>query len=375
MIHAWAGVPEARAPRGMSRSRARLDPPGHLVASCRAVDRATGRLGGLLSAIVALSACGTDLGECDMAAATRVVYRAGIPYFEGQAVVETNCAGSFCHTGTADGADRLGVPAGLNFDVTVVTPGMGVDAARRHGRGHDTISEWSEQMLAQVKAGTMPPGKAGKRAPETWLHELPDGSLPTAGASELYDVRTAQGEETLRNWLACGHPTVAGTSDLEPSVRAEVDALGGVVLPPQGLEECVPIGSVVYAQLLDTGGCLGCHFADSPNVPEHQLDLSRDADGSLASAYAQVFDQPARGSECKPSGLKLIDPGNCQNSLLYQKLKATPPAAPGPFDPTPVEPVDDGVCGDFMPPTRFGPFPAELLDCLCEWIDAGALPN
>lgn len=331
-------------------------------------------IGLLVAMLTSLCGCESGLGTCDMAAATVVVYRGGIPYYEGQALVETHCAGSFCHTAKAKGAARFGVPAGLNFDVTVVTPGMTVEDARRLGKGYATISQWAEEMLAQVESGAMPPGAAGRRPPETWLHELPDGTLPTGDTSELFDVRSARGEETLRNWLACGHRDVTGTTDLPADVRAEVDALGGEVLPPKGLAECVPIGSVVYEQILDTGMCVSCHFAESPNFAEHKLDLSKDANGNLAGAYAAVFQQPARGAACMGSG-NLIEPFDCEASLLYQKLKANPPAAPGPVDPTPVTPADDGVCGDLMPPFRLGPFPPALLDCLCQWIDAGAPMN
>lgn len=306
--------------------------------------------------------CGTDLGECDMVAAQRIVYRAGIPYYEGQALVETHCAGgSFCHTAKATGVARLGVPAGLDFDVAVVTPGMSVEDALRHGDGWDTIDEWAEPMLAEVRAGRMPPGEAGKRLPETWYHEAPDGTLPTGGANELFDVRSAQGEEILRNWLACGHRTVTGTTDLEGDVRASVQALGGAVLSRRDLQECVPIGSVVYEQLLSAGGCIACHTPNSPFFPDHLLDLSRDPDGALTAAYAAVFNQPARGEQCFRSGLKLIDPGSCETSLLYQKLAAVPDTT-----------GEDGVCGGVMPVGRSGPFDAELLACLCEWIDGGA---
>src|SRR5262245_38153520 len=67
----------------------------------------------------AMSACGPDLGTCDMAKATApLVYLNGVPYTEGQALIYQNCAGSQCHAASAVGVSRTGAPHGLNFDVS-----------------------------------------------------------------------------------------------------------------------------------------------------------------------------------------------------------------------------------------------------------------
>jgi hypothetical protein len=119
------------------------------------------------------------------------------------------------------------------------------------------------------------------------------------------------------------------------------------------------------APVIDNGGCTNCHNAGSM-LGIHKLDLS----GTIDAAHAALFDQPARGSECGTSGLKLIAPNDCANSLLYQKLATMPPTPIGPFE-DPGSMTEDTLCGDIMPPTRLA-FPADLLDCLCQWIDAGA---
>jgi len=56
-----------------------------------------------------------------MAAATKVAYLNGTPYYEGQALLNTSCAGGSCHASGAVGAGRNGAPHGLNFDVAPLT--------------------------------------------------------------------------------------------------------------------------------------------------------------------------------------------------------------------------------------------------------------
>ena len=68
---------------------------------------------------------------------------------------------------------------------------------------------------------------------------------------------------------------------------------------------------------------------------------------------ASVSKAPAAGL-CSGKG-QLITPGNCETSLLYQKLTATPP------------------CGTQMPLGQPPLSPAALMS-LCQWIMAGAKP-
>jgi hypothetical protein len=328
---------------------------------------------GLASALFAgancvLSACGSDLGKCDMTAATVLVYRGGVPHYEGQALVESRCAGGFCHSASAMGASRFGVPAELDFDVPVVTAGHGLADVERHRKGLAAIGDFADEMFSQVEAGTMPPGAAGRRDPGVWLHADASGNLPTGGFNELVGIETKQGQEVLRNWLACGHPTVTGTDDLEPGVAAAVTGLGGTVLPAIG-HVCAPTAAGALAPVLAIGGCTACHNDNPDLFGEHMLDLS----GSTEMAHAALFEQPARGKQCGTSDLTLIVPRDCEGSLLYQKLATMPPTPPGPFEDPTAMPADT-LCGDIMPPGR-GAFVPEFLDCLCQWIAAGAPLN
>lgn len=311
----------------------------------------------LVATLASLGGCESGLGSCDMAAATVVVYRGGIPYYEGQALVESRCAGGFCHSATATGASRFGVPAELNFDVTVVTPAQGLADVQHHREGIESIAEWAETMSDLVQDGSMPPGKAGRRDPGVWVHAAADGGLPAGGANELFDIDSPRGHETLRNWLACGHPTVAGTDDLKPGLAAAVAGLGGAVLPAKDsgtMCELTAMGAL--APILDAGNCASCHVAGGAFQDQTILDLSR-PNGDIMPAYVALLNRDAWSEgPCSGHG-RLILPTSCFDSLLYQKLVG------GPL-----------LCGGLMPlgGARLSP---DLLMCLCQWIDAGAPPQ
>ncbi|NOQ82628.1 MAG: hypothetical protein GQ551_01375, partial [Myxococcales bacterium] len=86
------------------------------------------------SALAGVGGCKRDLGECNLDGQTQdgqsipgpaafdIAYRVtdGLPMYEGQALVQSTCGdGAFCHAPAAVGGDRLGAPAGLNFDVAL----------------------------------------------------------------------------------------------------------------------------------------------------------------------------------------------------------------------------------------------------------------
>lgn len=335
----------------------RLDRGAPPVASCCAMARAV-FVPGLVLWLSALSACGTDLGQCDMAAARRIVYRAGVPHYEGQALVESHCSEGLCHTANASGASRVGVPAGLNFDVPTAIDGSAGAIERLQG-GLSNVLEWAETMWEQVEAGNMPPGRAGMRDPGVWVHPLSDGSVPRDCPNELAEVRSAQGKAILRNWLACGAPVVSGTE--EACAQSPVLAAIGDCRPG---DRSIPSGEDVYLQVVEGKGCTGCHNADSPNFSEHLLDLSRDdARVGLTDAYNAVVGADARGMQCAGKG-KLIEPGNCEGSIFYEKL-----AAKELFQVRCGRPMPLGRESLAPPANEFDP---ELLRLLCAWIDAGA---
>ena len=111
-----------------------------------------------------LAGCETDLGKCDMTVATKVVYStSGVPYYEGQALVQQSCAGSFCHADGAHNASRFGAPHGANFDVTPLTAMSTPGELHVLSRGIERVRDEAGRVYDLVDSGEMPPGKAGER--------------------------------------------------------------------------------------------------------------------------------------------------------------------------------------------------------------------
>ena len=173
----------------------------------------------LLVLVTATAGCKRDLGECNLdgqtaagepiegPAAFDLVYRItdGMPMYEGQALVQSTCGdGSFCHAPAATGGARIGVPAGLNFDVSLAcfedlasceadtTVPTYDDRVRRLQSDQNTIRSWAEGMIQEIRAGAMPPGDAGRRVRNNtpWLR--PDGE-------ELPSIDSSEGQEVVRN--------------------------------------------------------------------------------------------------------------------------------------------------------------------------------
>ncbi|MBX3246728.1 MAG: hypothetical protein KF901_06040 [Myxococcales bacterium] len=171
-----------------------------------------------LSCLFLSLACAPELGVCDDAAAQRVVYDDdGLPAYEGQALVHVSCGRArFCHSAAAEGADRFGAPAGLDFDVAIVS-GDDEPALARLAAGRDQITRRPRAILHEVERGTMPPwGRAT---------EIPHADSPRyrrADGARLDYVDSHEGLEALRNWLACGAPVVE---------RVEGEARIGEVVP------------------------------------------------------------------------------------------------------------------------------------------------
>ena len=149
-------------------------------------------------AALLLCGCAPDLGECDIEVAKQVYYtddEVRLPAYGGQALVEASCGGgAFCHSEAATGPARYGVPAGLDFDVSIAET---ADQTARLRSGIARVREWRSGVWREVHAGTMPPGEIGEA--------IRAGGLPYA---ELPPLPTAEGKEILRNWLACNAPIV-----------------------------------------------------------------------------------------------------------------------------------------------------------------------
>ncbi|HEX2679362.1 MAG TPA: hypothetical protein VHM19_22075 [Polyangiales bacterium] len=297
--------------------------------------------------MVILAGCSADLGECKPADAKKLVYTPdGLPYYEGQAVVFQSCAGAFCHAAGAKNAARRGVPHGLNFDVVPLSAMSTESDLSVLTSGVKRVRDGASDMYELVDSGEMPPGDAGKRDALPWKQlvngALVDYALPGAGSS--------QGKEILRNWLACDAPVVASAMDAPAALQPKASFLGDVVAPAQ--TKIDPTFTGVYQAVL-SGTCKLCHNPNGGYADQQALDFS-----TADLAYSSLVDKaPFMGAKgkCSSHTGKLVIPGDCQNSLLYQKLN----------------PAATGLCGDPMP-LGGQPVSAAALDAVCMWITMGA---
>ncbi|MBW1761111.1 MAG: hypothetical protein JRI98_04750 [Deltaproteobacteria bacterium] len=359
----------------------------------------------LLVVATSVVGCKRDLGECNLdgqtsdgrpipgPAAFDIAYRLtdGLPMYEGQALVQSTCGdGAFCHAPAAVGADRIGVPAGLNFDVGLACTvpfdncdDQGLPYAERLDRlygNQNQINTWAEGMIQEMRAGAMPPGEAGRsvRNNTPWLRKS-DGS-------ELPPIESGDAQEIVRNWLACQAPVIARTEappsealQLEPcqSVDNEICIYNG---PEGDLPD--PVWSDIYWSLMFTQ-CVICHGpsngnnnADDPN-PNNPFTTGEIPGGADANALAALdlsgantmdtttwpneswaavvnaltFDQGL----CADDGTIVI-PNNPTESIMIEKLRAMQ------------------TCGDSMPPGGSQTISDPLIQVVVDWINMGA-PN
>jgi len=362
------------------------------------------------SAAASLEGCKRDLGECNLypitpegtpvdgPAAFDIAYRVpdGLPMYEGQAIVQSSCGnGQLCHAPAAVGADRIGVPAGLNFDVAlactdeVQDPTCAQPLQSCEGGQTDTdycqrlqrlqsnagkIVDWAEGMIQEIRAGAMPPGTAGQDAidPRQWIRKSGGTVLPT--------INSPDGQEIVRNWLACDAPVVART-EFPPSAALELDPCESV-----DDEVCVyngpradlpePKWSDIYWSLMFTQ-CVSCHGPANSNFdqnPDNPFDGRIPGGASLqglaalnltgsdttdttnwpTESWSSVVDAVAADpGECAGQGIIAI-PNDPDNSILIEKISATQ------------------TCGDSMP--LGGSVGVPLVQVVEAWIDLGA-PN
>jgi hypothetical protein len=298
-----------------------------------------------VSILVVVAGCGEDLGNCDMAAATQVVYAPdGTPYYAGQALVQSGCSNGVCHSAAAVGMGRQGAPHYLNFDLNVLTPESSPANIAQLRSGLSTVRDEASEMYEQLNDDLMPPGKAGERTATVW-------KLANGQAAAMPDIRSAEGKSTVRNWLSCVDSLPAGpTAPVVAGItNAPADAMTlGAVKPPLEISG----GGATFDDVFNTVlavTCVTCHKAGGPYVDQTPLDFST-KDTSFATLVGPSTS--ATGS-CVGKG-KLVTAGNCDTSILYEKLQ-----------PAPV------VCGAPMP------FGGTLLgqaqrDLVCNWIKAGA---
>ena len=360
--------------------------------------------------VTSVTGCKRDLGECNLdgetpdgrpidgPAAFDIAYQEtdGLPMYEGQALVQSTCGdGTFCHAPAAVGVDRIGVPARLDFDVSLACTDEADDPTcaqpiescedgqadtpycerlERFHANQDKIRSWAEGMVQEIRAGAMPPGEAGRsvRSPIRWVRETNDDFLPS--------IETHDGQEIVRNWLACGAPAIART-ETPPSAELQLESCQSVddeicvYSGPQGALPD-PFWTDIYWSIMFTE-CVACHAPvgceDCDQNPDNPLgtripggasvdalealDLSgdnpTDTSNWAADSYDAVVNASAyTGGDCATFGT-LVVPSEPENSLLLDKMRNDPP-----------------VCGDVMP--LGAALAAPRVQVVEDWIAAGA---
>jgi hypothetical protein len=358
-----------------------------------------------MSAVAGVAGCKRDLGECNLdgqtpdgrpidgPAAFAIAYRVtdGLPMYEGQALVQSTCGdGSFCHAPAAIGADRFGVPAGLNFDVALACTDASQDPTcappiqpcdgqvnspyctrlTSLQNNQNQVNNFADSMIQEIRAGAMPPGAAGQavRNNTPWIRS--DGS-------ELPSIDSSDGQDIVRNWLACESPVVARTEappspNLELQPCASVDQEICIYNGPQDLP--APTWSDIYRSIMFTR-CVLCHGPANGNVdqnPDNPLGGTIPGGASPAALAAldltgtdttDTTDWPNQSWSAVVDALA-ADPGLCAGqgdlvvpfdspgSIVVQKLRGTQ------------------TCGTEMPPAQM--ISESLIQIVEEWVSLGA---
>lgn len=354
--------------------------------------------------------CKRDLGECNLdgqtpdgtdipgPAAFDLAYRVtdGLPMYEGQALVQSTCGnGSFCHAPAAVGADRIGVPGGLNFDVALACSELqnpqcappiqscadgstNTPYCERLTSLHNNqnqVRNWAEGMIQEIRAGAMPPGEAGRSVRDNtiWIRK--------GDGAELPPIESGEGQEIVRNWLACQAPVVA-RAELAPSTALELEPCASVDDeicfyngPQGGLPD--PRWSEIYWSVMFRE-CVICHGPSNSNTDQNPnnplggeipggasaialaaLDLTgsstTDTSNWPAESHSAVVNALASiQGDCAGQG-SLVVPFNPGASIMLEKMRG------------------EQTCGDQMPPVTL--ISQALVDVVEDWIDMGALNN
>ncbi|MFZ1863328.1 MAG: hypothetical protein WAU39_03810 [Polyangiales bacterium] len=353
-----------------------------------------------------------DLGECNLngmtedgrplegPAAFDLVYNSidGRPMFEGQALVQSSCGnGQFCHSPNAAGADRIGVPKGLDFDLDLACTDESIGSAcanlqpceganaqsaycqnlERLQDNQSNVDSWAGNMIKEIRNGTMPPGAAGRRVQD-------DSSWIRPDRTQLPRLDTADGQDIVRNWLACASPVVARTELAPtpqdvlapcPSVEDELCYYSG---PRADLPD--PTWSSIYWSLIFSQ-CVVCHGPANSNIdpnPDNPFENGAIPGGASpqalaalnltgsdptdttnwpAQSHGALVNVPASAAgQCEGQGVEVI-PNDAAGSLMIQKMRAIQ------------------TCGGEMP---LGggqqTISNAVIDIIEQWIDMGA-PN
>ena len=314
--------------------------------------------------------CEPELEECDETAALRLAYLGGASpgsgqvFYEGQAIMQRDCAGSQCHNHEAEGASRNGAPAGLNYDLPIAcdlgeasecseaqTEALAVLVDNRR-----EIYDHAREILGVVRRGEMPPSGFQPDG-EYFRGNAPAVFMPPSGDTPLPGIDTEEGREILRNWLACGSPIIGANrlpvdeGDAPGQACAmRVDEVSACVVRHPPLPPPEPTWPSIY-EFFSGGNCVSnCHEPGASLFAESNLDMS-----DQAIAYEELLGPAYESGDCAGLG-PLVAPGDPDGSLLIQKLEAQ---------------TADDVCGDPMPQNGT-PLPAEFIAPIRQWITDGA---
>jgi hypothetical protein len=142
---------------------------------------------------------------CDDTLARTVVFdERGSPAYAGQSIFVSSCAGGgwACHSSQA--VHRYSAPAGTDFDLMLASDVRFDGGAARLYAAQTNTHRLRDNLFSQVVSGQQPPGAIGDRviARSPVYRSFADGT-DTIG-TPVPSVRTADGREVLRTWLACG---------------------------------------------------------------------------------------------------------------------------------------------------------------------------
>ncbi len=353
----------------------------------------------LLAALLggAGAGCRAEVGECDETSARQVVYLDtgnaassgnGSPMYAGQALMHATCgSGQFCHSQDARSVERYGVPAGLDFDVQYACDQGPCDTSEdeagiaRLSANQLVILDYASEILTSVRNGRMPPDGIGEtiveqagrfrvidesaQSPTLYTEVLPcNHPLTSCAPGEttqqvetpfLSAIGTPEGNEILRNWLACGAPVVeSAKSDPDEAPGSPCGGVSGaghagdcVHGVPVTLDVPDPTWTSIYTEVIEPLCGVSCHGGTPSFVEESQLDLS-----NQQLAYESIVGEVAKGQACAGVGT-LIVPNDSAASLFIDKLTPEP------------------LCGDPMPSAETV-LPNEVVDVIRAWVDAGA---
>lgn len=323
---------------------------------------------GLLGAFVSTSAlftqaCTPAVGPCDEAGEQLVVDGEGRILYAGQALVNGSCSAGRCHSDAAEGAEREGVPLGLDFDLPVgtVDPLGRPDQAflERLRENLDTVGEHQSAVWREVHRSTMPPldEDVAGAAPGGYRHVTFDLGRCTIG-EPLEAINTAAGRRTLRSWIACGAPV---TEASDPALRGITEGQLGLRTPvcEADANTTGDLFTRVYDDVLAQSCVIGCH---TPGGTNPELDLSTPALAYMALTTQTHSHDHSGGSGCAIEPAEyLVNITNPDDSYLLHKLgDATIPES------------ERRICGRLMPSGQ--PLLTRGTALVRAWIEAGAPP-